>query len=35
MEKEVRRLEEKVRSGAEYVMTQPVYDPRTLERFSR
>ena len=33
MEKEVRRLEEKVRAGAEYVMTQPVYDPRTLERF--
>src|SRR5512139_1050314 len=33
MEKEVRRLEEKVRSGAEYVMTQPVYDPKTLERF--
>jgi homocysteine S-methyltransferase len=32
-EKEVRRLEEKVRSGAEYVMTQPIYDPRTLERF--
>jgi methionine synthase I (cobalamin-dependent)/5,10-methylenetetrahydrofolate reductase len=33
MEREVRRLEEKVRAGAEYVMTQPVYDPRTLERF--
>jgi homocysteine S-methyltransferase len=33
MEKEVRRLEEKVKAGAEYVMTQPVYDPRTLERF--
>jgi homocysteine S-methyltransferase len=33
MEKEVRRLEEKLRTGAEYVMTQPVYDPRTLERF--
>jgi homocysteine S-methyltransferase len=33
MEKEVRRLEEKVRMGAEYVMTQPVYDPKTLERF--
>lgn len=32
-EKEVRRLEEKVKAGAEYVMTQPVYDPRTLERF--
>jgi homocysteine S-methyltransferase len=33
MEKEVRRLEEKVKAGAEYVMTQPVYDPKTLERF--
>jgi methionine synthase I (cobalamin-dependent)/5,10-methylenetetrahydrofolate reductase len=33
MEKEVRRLEAKVGAGAEYVMTQPVYDPRTLERF--
>jgi methionine synthase / methylenetetrahydrofolate reductase(NADPH) len=33
MEKEVRRLEEKVRAGAEFVMTQPVYDPRTLESF--
>ena len=27
------RLEEKVRAGAEYVMTQPVYDPRTVEKF--
>jgi methionine synthase I (cobalamin-dependent)/5,10-methylenetetrahydrofolate reductase len=33
VEREVRRLEEKVKAGAEYVMTQPVYDPRTLERF--
>jgi methionine synthase I (cobalamin-dependent)/5,10-methylenetetrahydrofolate reductase len=33
MEKEVRRLEEKVKAGAEYIMTQPVYDPRTVERF--
>jgi methionine synthase I (cobalamin-dependent)/5,10-methylenetetrahydrofolate reductase len=33
MEREVRRLEEKVQAGAEFVMTQPVYDPRTLERF--
>jgi homocysteine S-methyltransferase len=33
MEKEVRRLEAKVKAGAEYVMTQPVYDPKTLERF--
>ena len=33
MDKEVARLEQKVASGAEYVMTQPVYDPRTLARF--
>jgi homocysteine S-methyltransferase len=33
MEKEVRRLEAKVEAGAEYVMTQPVYDPKTLARF--
>ncbi|HEY3120311.1 MAG TPA: methylenetetrahydrofolate reductase, partial [Vicinamibacteria bacterium] len=33
LEKEVRRLEEKVKAGAEYIMTQPIYDPRTLERF--
>jgi homocysteine S-methyltransferase len=32
-EKEVRRLEQKVAAGAEYVMTQPVYDPKTLETF--
>jgi methionine synthase I (cobalamin-dependent)/5,10-methylenetetrahydrofolate reductase len=33
MDKEVRRLEEKVKAGAEYIMTQPVYDPRTVEKF--
>src|SRR5687768_1925489 len=32
-EKELRRLEEKVKAGAEYVMTQPVYDPATVEHF--
>jgi homocysteine S-methyltransferase len=32
-ERELRRLEEKKLAGAEIVMTQPVYDPRTLERF--
>ncbi len=33
IDKEVRRLEAKVKAGAEYIMTQPVYDPRTVERF--
>ena len=33
LERELRRLEEKKAAGAELVMTQPVYDPRTLERF--
>jgi homocysteine S-methyltransferase len=32
-ERELRRLEAKRDAGAELVMTQPVYDPRTLERF--
>ncbi|RMH38046.1 MAG: bifunctional homocysteine S-methyltransferase/methylenetetrahydrofolate reductase, partial [Deltaproteobacteria bacterium] len=32
-ERELRRLEAKVAAGAELVMTQPVYDARTLERF--
>lgn len=32
-ERELRRLEEKKAAGAELVMTQPVYDPRTLDRF--
>ena len=32
-ERELRRLEDKKLAGAELVMTQPVYDPRTLERF--
>ena len=33
LEKEVRRLEDKVAAGAEYIMTQPVYDPGTVDRF--
>jgi homocysteine S-methyltransferase len=33
MDKEVARLEAKVKAGAEYIMTQPVYDPKTVERF--
>jgi homocysteine S-methyltransferase len=32
-DRELRRLEDKKTAGAELVMTQPVYDPRTLERF--
>ena len=32
-EREIRRLEEKKRAGAEFVMTQPVYDPSLLRRF--
>jgi homocysteine S-methyltransferase len=33
LEREVRRLDDKIAAGAEYIMTQPVYDPRSLERF--
>lgn len=32
-ERELRRVEAKRNAGAELIMTQPVYDPRTLERF--
>src|SRR5690606_330266 len=32
-DRELRRVEEKIEAGAELIMTQPVYDPRTLERF--
>jgi methionine synthase / methylenetetrahydrofolate reductase (NADH) len=32
-DREIRRLEEKQRAGAECVMTQPVYDPALLRRF--
>ncbi|HEY7409698.1 MAG TPA: bifunctional homocysteine S-methyltransferase/methylenetetrahydrofolate reductase [Vicinamibacteria bacterium] len=32
-EKEIRRLEDKVKAGAEYIMTQPVYDPAAVEGF--
>lgn len=33
--RELKRLELKLRAGAEVVMTQPVYDPAVLERFLR
>lgn len=32
-DRELRRLERKVANGADFVMTQPVYDPRVMERF--
>lgn len=32
-DRELRRLEQKVAHGAEFIMTQPVYDPDVLERF--
>jgi len=34
-DRELRRLEEKKSAGAEFVMTQPVYDPAVLRRFLR
>ncbi|MBZ0266656.1 bifunctional homocysteine S-methyltransferase/methylenetetrahydrofolate reductase [bacterium] len=33
LDEEIRRFEYKVEAGAEYVMTQPVYDPRVFENF--
>jgi homocysteine S-methyltransferase len=33
LETEIRRYKEKVAAGAEYVLTQPVYDASLLERF--
>src|SRR5699024_612663 len=32
-ERELRRVEKKAQAGANFVMTQPVYDHRVLERF--
>jgi homocysteine S-methyltransferase len=32
-DRELRRLEQKKRAGAELIMTQPVYDARVMERF--
>ena len=33
MDREYRRLEEKVAAGAEFIITQPVFDPPTLLKF--
>ena len=35
MEEELRRFEWKVEAGAEYAITQPVFDPRQLAKFLR
>ena len=32
-ERELERLQKKIKNGAECIMTQPVYDPRVLDRF--
>jgi homocysteine S-methyltransferase len=32
-DRELHRLEMKVEAGADFIMTQPVYDPHTLDRF--
>lgn len=32
-DRELRRLEQKVANGADFIMTQPVYDPAVLDRF--
>ena len=32
-DREIRRLEMKIRSGAEFIMTQPVYDSKLINRF--
>ncbi|MBH25425.1 MAG: bifunctional homocysteine S-methyltransferase/methylenetetrahydrofolate reductase [Myxococcales bacterium] len=34
-DREIRRLEQKREAGAEFIMTQPVYDPEILHRFIR
>ncbi|MFS0727757.1 bifunctional homocysteine S-methyltransferase/methylenetetrahydrofolate reductase [Paenibacillus sp. 1P07SE] len=35
LDKAVQRLEKKITSGADYIMTQPVYDPRLIEDIAR
>jgi homocysteine S-methyltransferase len=32
-EREIHRFQDKVKTGAEFVMTQPIYDPHYLQRF--
>ncbi|HEX9641519.1 MAG TPA: bifunctional homocysteine S-methyltransferase/methylenetetrahydrofolate reductase [Candidatus Krumholzibacteria bacterium] len=32
-DREIRRLERKIAAGADFIMTQPVYDPETIDRF--
>ncbi|WP_138751691.1 bifunctional homocysteine S-methyltransferase/methylenetetrahydrofolate reductase [Paenibacillus sinopodophylli] len=34
LDKAVQRLERKIKSGADYIMTQPVYDPALIERIA-
>ncbi|TJY43262.1 bifunctional homocysteine S-methyltransferase/methylenetetrahydrofolate reductase [Cohnella pontilimi] len=34
LEKAIERLERKIASGADYIMTQPVYDPALIERIA-
>ena len=35
LDKAVQRLEKKISSGADYIMTQPVYDPRLIEAMAK
>ncbi|XEC96973.1 bifunctional homocysteine S-methyltransferase/methylenetetrahydrofolate reductase [Paenibacillus tarimensis] len=35
LDKAVQRLERKIESGADYIMTQPVYDPALIERIAQ
>ena len=35
LDKAIQRLEKKVAAGADYIMTQPVYDPALIERIAR
>ncbi|MFF2093589.1 bifunctional homocysteine S-methyltransferase/methylenetetrahydrofolate reductase [Paenibacillus sp. NPDC058174] len=34
LDKAVQRLERKIKSGADYIMTQPVYDPKLIEQIA-